>query len=206
MNTLEAQAIIEATGNYDEEEIEYVMDTYADVCKHIGFEDKRSDKRYVVKFHDIFYYEPTSKRYRKRYENVVDSFFESFCTDQYEWIEGECHEAGIDIDRMLTRQTCGHYQAFVVDIPEITQENAAQVAMDIYDGLAYGDASDHYASDYVRVVGMLQDMEDNYMEWWLDYIECNDVIPQKALYEVRKQYIERKERKNNGRFIQTNHL
>lgn len=195
MGKLEAQAIIESTGNYAEEEIEYIMDTYEDVCKHIGFKDKRRDKRFVVKFHDIFYYEPTSKRYRKRYEKLVDDFFESFCEDQYEWIEGECHEAGIDIDRMLTRRLCGHYQAFLVDIPEITQENAAQLAMDIYDGLAYGDDTEHYASDYVRVVGMLQDMEDNYMEWWLDYIEGSDVIPQKALDEVRKQYLEYKERK-----------
>lgn len=195
MNTLEARIIVEESGNYYEEEIEYIMDTYEDVCKHIGFKDTRRDKRFVVKFHDIFYYEPTSKRYRKRYENIVDDFFKSFCEDQYEWIEGECNEANIDIDRMLTRQTCGHYSAFVVDIPEITQENAAQVAMDIYDGLAYGDDSDHYASDYVRVVGMLQDMEDNYMEWWLDYIEGSDVISQKALLEVRKQYLEYKERK-----------
>lgn len=194
MNKLEAQAIIESTGNYDEDEIEYVMDVYEDVCKHIGFEDTRRDKRFVVKFHDIFYYEPTSKRYRKRYEKVVDDYFEEFCADQYEWIEGQCHEESIYIDRMLTRQTCGHYQAFIVDIPEITRENAAQVAMDIYDGLAYGDDSDHYASDYVRVVGMLQDMEDNYMDWWLDYIEGNDAIPQRALEEVRKQYLEHKER------------
>ena len=195
MNKLEAQAIIEATCNYDEDEIEYVLDVYEDVCKHIGFTDTRRDKRYVVKFHDIFYYEPTSKRYRKKYEKVVDDYFESFCEDQYEWIEGECHEAGIDIDRMLTRQTCGHYQAFLVDIPEITQENAVQVAIAIYDELTYGDEDDKYASDYVRVVGMLQDMEDNYMEWWLDYIECNDIVPQKALDEVRQQYLEHKERK-----------
>jgi hypothetical protein len=194
MNKLEAQIIVENSGNYYEGEIDYVMDVYEDVCKHIGFKDTRSDKRYVVKFHDIFYYEPTSKRYRKRYEKIVDDYFESFCEDQYEWLEGECHEANIDIDRMLTRQTCGHYQAFVVDIPEITQENAVYVAMDIYDGLTYGDDSDHYASDYVRVVGMLQDMEDNYMEWWLDYIEGNEAIPQKALEEVRKQYLEHKER------------
>lgn len=194
MNTLEAQAIIESTGHYYEDEIEYVMDTYEDVCKHIGFEDKRRDKRFVVKFHDIFYYKPTSKRYRKRYEKIVDDYFESFCEDQYAWIENECYDANIDIDRMLTRQTCGHYQAFVVDIPEITQENAAQVAMDIYDGLTYGDESESYASDYVRVVGMLQDMEDNYMESWLDYIKCNNVIPQKALDEVREQYLEHKER------------
>ena len=194
MNTLEAQAIMEAQATTMKEKIEYVMDTYEDVCKHVGFEDKRRDKRFVVKFHDIFYYKPTSKRYRKRYENIVDKYFERFCEDQYAWLDSECYDADIDIDRMLTRQTCGHYQAFVVDIPEITQENAVQVAMDIYDGIIYGSESDRYASDYVRVVGMLQDMEDNYMEWWLDYIKCNDVIPQKALDEVREQYLEHKER------------
>ena len=51
MNKLEARAIIENTGNYDEEEIEEVMDVYDALAKNMGWKDTRSDKRYVVKFH-----------------------------------------------------------------------------------------------------------------------------------------------------------
>ena len=58
MNKLEAQMIVENTGNYSEEDVEEVMDTYEELMKNVGFEDNRRDKRYIVKFHDIFYYMP----------------------------------------------------------------------------------------------------------------------------------------------------
>ena len=79
MNKLEAQAIIENTGNYDEDEIEEVLGVYETVLKHIGFEDKRRDNRFIVKFHDIFYYTPDECE-----EIEMDRLFEEFCEMQYE--------------------------------------------------------------------------------------------------------------------------
>ena len=48
----------ENTGNYDDTDVDYIMDTYKELVKHMGFEDNRGDSRYIVKFHDIPYYTP----------------------------------------------------------------------------------------------------------------------------------------------------
>ena len=134
MNKLETQAIIESTGNYDEEDVEYIMGIYNKLATHIGFEDKRRDKRYVVKFHDVFDYIP-----EKWNDNEDDlwSVFDMFCSDQIEYVEESIGEHGIDLGSVLTRYTVGSYQAFIVDIPEITEENLADLAMNIYDKLGY---------------------------------------------------------------------
>lgn len=188
MNKLETQMIVENTGNYDEEDIEYIMDIYNELVKHIGFEDKRKDKRFVVKFHDVFYYTPEGID-----EETFNTWFEDFCRWEYDYILDQAKEKNIDIDGMLTRMNVGHYQAFVVDIPEITEENAVDLAMEIYDELPY--EKEKYVKNYIEVVNMLQDLEDNYMEEWMAALEANEVLPQDKIDEMRKRYNEDRERR-----------
>lgn len=157
MLSLEARAIIENTGNYDEDDIDSIEEIYEDVIKHIGFQDNRRDSRFIVKFHDIFYYMP--EEYEKVYGDSIDFIFEDFCDFQYETIMDNAKEEGINIANMLTRYDIGHYKGFIVNIPEITQENAIEIAMEIFDQLDYDGKK--YASDYVYVVNMLQNLEDN---------------------------------------------
>ena len=61
MKEMEAQILFEQ--EYDEYEVVDLMWIYRDIIKHIGFKDRRRDNRFVVKFHDIFYFEP------KEFEN-----------------------------------------------------------------------------------------------------------------------------------------
>lgn len=188
MNNLEAKAIIEATGNHDEEDTEYIMDIYKNVVKHIGFEDKRRDKRYIVKFHDIFYYMPDGVE-----EAAADNLFERFCEDQADCISDALEEKHIDIDEMLHPMCVGHYQAFTVDIPEITKENAVEVAMLIYD--EYGWRGDVYVDNYVYTVNVLQDLEDNYMDYWIEFLEANEYMPKPMIDEIRERYKKDMERR-----------
>ena len=193
MNRLETQAIIEQTKNYDEEETEQILKIYDDVVKHIGFEDKRRDNRYIVKFHDIFYYTPEELQ---KDEDTFNSMFEDFCNQQVEYMEDYFYERHIDIGEMLHPMYVGHYQAFIVNIPNITEENAAQVAMDIFD--EFGWEGDVYASNYVTIVDTLQDLEDNYMEYWIEFLdneaEFRD-IPKKYVEETKNNYEQDKGRK-----------
>lgn len=193
MNKLEAQAIIESTENYVEEEIEDIMRIYDEVVKYIGFEDNRRDKRYIVKFHDIFYY--TSEEIQKD-DATFDGMFEDFCEQQVEYMEEYFLEEHIPIDDMLHPMYVGHYPVFIVDIPSITMENAAQVAMNVYDEFNYeGEA---YVKNYIKVVNTLQSLEDNYMEYWIDYLD-NEAefrnIPKKYVEETRQAYNKDKERR-----------
>ena len=187
MNKLEAQMVIEDTGNYVEEEIEDVIKVYEELMKHKGFEDKRRDSRYIVKFHDIFYYAP------EEYTQEIDNLFEGFCEEQAEYVEEDLKEHDIDIDSMLSRYDVGHYRAFKVDIPEITNENAIDLAMDIYDEFNY--EGEKYVKDYIYTINTLQDLEDNYMNYWIDYLECNEYIPEKAIKEMKTNYEKDKENK-----------
>ena len=193
MNTLEAKAIIENTGNYDEEEMEDVMKVYDEVVKHIGFEDNRRDKRYIVKFHDIFYY--TSEEIQKD-GTTFDGMFEDFCEQQVEYMEEYFMEEHIPIDDMLHPMYVGHYPVFIVDIPSITMENAAQVAMDVYNEFTY--EGNEYVKNYITVVNTLQSLEDNYMEYWIEYLD-NEAefrnIPKKYVEETRQAYNKDKERR-----------
>ena len=181
MNKLEAQIVVENTGNYDEEEVEDILEVYETVMKHVGFEDKRRDSRFIVKFHDIFYYAP------KEIEDTdaFNSLFDNFCYDMYDNITEQAHEKNIDIDEMLHPMYVGSYQAFVVDIEEITMENAAQVAMRVYDEFNY--EGKEYVENYVYLVDLLQDLEDNYMEYWFDYLDGNEYFPQKTIDEMKEK-------------------
>lgn len=193
MNKLEAQAIIEKTGNYDKEDMEDIMNIYDEVVKHIGFEDKRRDKRYIVKFHDIFYYTPEEIQ---KNEVTFDMLFENFCNQQVEYMEEYFFEKKIYIDDMLHPMYVGHYQAFIVDIPEITSENAAEITMNVYNEFPY--EGDKYVKNYIEVVNTLQDLEDNYMDYWIEFLE-NEAefrnIPKKYVEETKNNYKKDKERR-----------
>lgn len=192
MNKLEAQALIEDTGNYDEEETEYILDICEALAKHIGFEDNRRDNRYIVKFHDIFYYMPDE--YYKEHAQELDSWFEEFCSQESEFIEDELKERNIDIDYMLTRYDIGHYRGFLVDIPEITNKNITELAMKIYDEFGYEGVE--YPANYIYTVNLLQDLEDNYVDYWINYLEINEAVPRKVLKEIKENYKKDQERKN----------
>lgn len=189
MNKLEAQAIIENTGNYDEEEIEEVLNVYETVQKHIGFEDKRRDNRFIVKFHDIFYYTP------EEIENTdeFNGLFDAFCEDMYDNIIDQADEKHIDVDEMLHPMYVGHYQAFIVDIPEITNDNAIDVAMRVYDEFSWN--GKEYVENYIYLVGLLQDLEDNYMEYWFDFLDGNEYYTQQTINEMKDEYHKDMERR-----------
>ena len=188
MNKLETRILIENIGDYTDEEIDYMMDIYDDVAKNVGFKDERRDKRYIVKFHDIFYYQP------KEYENdeYYDSLFEDFCEQEYFLVKENLAEEHIDINEMLTNRPVGHYEAFRVDIPEITEENVVQIVVDIFNEMDYDGAN--YASNYVKTVNLLQDLEDNYVEYWIQYLEDVE-FPEKYIKEIKENYKKDQERR-----------
>ena len=167
------------------------MFIYNELMKHEGFKDNRTDSRYVVKFHDIFYYMPDE--YEKEHEAEIDNLFEDFCGWQAEGVEDYAIENNIDIDNMLTRMCCGHYRAFIVDIPEITNDNAIELAMEIYDEVGY--EGNYYVDNYIKITNYLQDMEDNYMEYWFDFIEGNEYMPQEIISEMKDAYKKDMERR-----------
>lgn len=191
MNKLEARIIIENTGNYDEEEIEEVLGVYETVMKHVGFEDKRRDNRFVVKFHDIFYYMPDE--YEREHEEEISSLFESFCSDMYDNITDMAWEKHIDIDEMLHPMFVGNYQAFVVDIPEITNDNAIDITMKVYDEFSWN--GKEYVENYIYLVGLLQDLEDNYMDYWIEFLEANEFLNKETIEEIKNKYREDMERR-----------
>lgn len=197
MNRLEAQALIENTGNYDEEDVEYVLEIYDEVIKNVGFKDERRDSRFIVKFHDIFYYMP--EELYNGHEEEINCLFEDFCSVQYDWIMDELKEENIEIKSMLTSYDIGHYQGFLVNIPEITKENAAELAMEIYDKVGY--TSTDYASSYVKTVKMLQDLEDNYMDYWIDFID--GAVSERMINKIKELYKAGKEREEQWKKLKT---
>lgn len=191
MNKLEAQVIIENTGNYDEDEIDEVLGVYETVLKHIGFEDRRRDNRFVVKFHDIFYYAPDEISNTEKFNGI----FDLFCDDMYGYIVETVNEKNIDVDEMLHPMYVGHYQAFIVDIPEITDSNAIDVAMQVYDEFSWNGKD--YVENYIHLVNAMQDIEDNYMEYWFDFIEGNEYFPQETINKMKDEYHKDMERRKN---------
>lgn len=189
MNKLEAQIVIENTGNYDEDEIDEVLSVYETVLKHVGFEDRRRDNRFVVKFHDIFYYAPKEIEDTDEFNGI----FDSFCEDMYDYIAETADEKNIGIEDMLHPMYVGHYQAFIVDIPEITKDNAIDVAMKVYDEFSWN--GKEYVENYIQLVNAMQDLEDNYMEYWFDFIEGNEYFPQETIDEIKDTYHKDMERR-----------
>lgn len=189
MNKIETQIIVESTGNYDECDIEYIIETYDELIKNIGFEDNRHDKRFIVKFHDICYYTP----YDNETEEEFWYLFDAFCEEQYMYIKDVEYEQEMGEDMMLTHYNCGHYPAFKVDIPKITQQNAAQLAMDIYDETGY--RGPEYVRSYIALVDAMQDMEDNYMEYWIEFLRAGEYMPEETIKEIEDKYKSDKERR-----------
>lgn len=187
---MEARIIVERDGGYDDEEIGYIMETYNELMNHVGFEDNRSDKRYIVKFHDICYYTPDKNECD---DNDFWNAFEIFCNDQAEMLEEDLKEEGIDTDIMLTHYSCGHYPAFVVDIPEIKEEDAIILAMKIYDEVGY--RGEEYVKNYIYMVEALQNMEDNYMDEWIEFLRCGEYLPEKDIKEMEEKYHKDMERR-----------
>lgn len=184
MNKLEAQIVVENTGNYDEEDTECILEICEELKKHIGFEDNRRDGRFIVKFHDIFYYMPYE--FKRDHEDLVNSLFEDFCWQQSEYIEDAAKEEEIDMDIMLSNMYVGHYQAFLVDIPKITDENAIELAMEICDEVGY--RGKEYVKGYIYLVNLLQDLEDNYMTYWIEFIKAGGLMPEKQIKEIEDNY------------------
>ena len=190
MNKLEARIIVESTENYAEEEVEEILEIYETVMKHLGFKDNRRDSRFVVKFHDIFYYAPREIEDKDEF----NSLFDAFCSDMYENIICQADEKNIDIDKMLCRMYVGSYQAFTIDIEEITNDNAIDIAMKVYDEFDYNGGKE-YVEDYIYLVDLLQDLEDNYMEYWFDFLDGNEYYPQKMIDEMKEEYHKDMERR-----------
>ena len=190
MNKLEARIIVEDTGNYDEEDTDYILKICEELEKNIGFEDNRRDIRFVVKFHDICYYSPDEKIIS---DSEFWNLFDIFCEEQIEWICKENEEEGIDGELMLSNYSCGHYQAFRVDISEITKENIIDKAMEIYDEVGYRGAE--YVKSYIFVVKNLQYMEDNYMEDWFEFLRCGEYIPEEEIKNMEEKYHKDMERR-----------
>ena len=183
MGELEVRIVAEETGNYyNEYEIDGVVKTYKILREHMGFEDKRRDGRYIVKFHDIFYYTPEEFTRTKEY----DSLFENFCWIKSGEIESKMLEKNISIDMLLHPMYVGHYQAFVVKIPEIKEDtDIIQLAMDIYDEFPFHHKE--YIEGYIYIVNLLQELEDTYMDQWIDYMEERDVDPD-IIDRTREKY------------------
>ena len=189
MNKLEARIVVENTGNYYEEEIEEILEIYETVMKHVGFKDDRNDSRFIVKFHDIFYYTPEEIEDTDKF----NSLFDAFCEDMYDNITEQAYEKNINIDEMLHPMHVGHYQAFVVDIEEITNDNAIDVAMKVYNEFNYN--GKEYVENYIYLVDLLQDLEDNYMKYWFDFLDLNEYYPQKTIDEMINNYHKDMERR-----------
>lgn len=182
---LEARALLEASGDYDDEDIDEILTVYASVLKHIGWEDTRSDRRFVVKFHDIYYHTPDTFVITPEF----NSLFEDFCDQTREDVQCTPELDTTSLDELLTHQYVGSYQAFVLDIPRITADNALDIAKQVYDEYNYNYPADHFEA-HIAVVDALRCLEDTYLTQWVDFLEANGYTD---IAEQTKQHI--KERK-----------
>lgn len=164
-NEIETKIYLEQEG-FTEYEIEEIIEDYLpEVKKHIGFCDNRSDSRFVVKFHDICYFTHTPEDMS---DDEFNNLFDIFCNEQYNCVK-ECmdKETYLVESSIFATHDVGHYRAFeYIQTEPITEDNVLQVAINLYnEGL-----SPFYIHDYTLLVGELQNMEDNYMEWWLEFL------------------------------------
>ena len=178
----------------DDFEIEEFLEDYLpEVKKHIGFKDERDDPRFVVKFHDICFYtntQDTKDEKADMTESEFDSLFGTFCTDMYENTEQFIVEEGISNSELFSIHDVGNYKAFEKIIPELTEENYLDIALEIYnEGL-----SPDYINEYTKLSYYLQDMEDNYMTYWLDFLRCMD-IPEETIKNIERRWKEHEEKR-----------
>ena len=193
-NNITLEEKIWAQNNFsDDFEIEEFLEDYLpEVKKHIGFKDERDDPRFVVKFHDICFYtntQDTSDEKADMTESEFDSLFGTFCTDMYNNTKQFMVEEGISDSELFRIRDVGHYKAFEKIIPELTEENYLDIALEIYnEGL-----SPDYINEYTKLSYYLQNMEDNYMTYWLEFLRCMD-IPEETIKNIerrRKEYEEK---------------
>lgn len=165
---------------YDFEE--FIEDYLPRVKAHIGFKDERSDSRFVVKFHDICYYTNTPEDMT---DEEFNSLFEMFCNDQYEGTKWLMEDNHMDERELFSIHDVGSYRAFEMIIPELTEENYLEKALEIYnEGL-----SPSYIDDYTKLSDHLQDMEDNYMTYWLEFLRATD-IPEATIKNIERRWKE----------------
>lgn len=173
---------------------EFLEDYLPRVKAHIGFKDERKDKRFVVKFHDICYYTKTQDTKDEKADMTqeeFDSLFEMFCDEQYEGTKYVMKDNHMNSDDLFGRYDVGHYLAFELIIPELTEENYLDKALEIYvEGL-----SPSYIDDYTKLSDHLQDMEDNYMTYWLEFLRATD-IPETTIKNIERRWKEHEEKYN----------
>ena len=190
--TLEEKIWAQNNFSNDFEIEEFLEDYLPEVKKHIGFKDERDDPRFIVKFHDICFYtntQDTSDEKADMTESEFDSLFGTFCTDMYENTEQFMVEEGISNSELFSIHDVGHYKAFEKIIPELTEENYLDIALEIYnEGL-----SPDYINEYTKLSYYLQDMEDNYMTYWLDFLRCMD-IPEETIKNIERRRKEHEEK------------
>ena len=193
MGELEIRAIAESKG-YEEEDVEYIADIFNELMKHKDFKDKRRDGRFIVKFHQIFWYMPDEKEMSDEERNAFEWRFEDFCEQQYNLVMLDIRDnAPMELKEMLTSYDVGHYPAFMVDIPEINENNALDLAIQIYD--EYNWKGEDYVKSYIYAVNLLQDLEDNYMEYWLEYLDGDETITKEHYEQMKAKYNSDKEKK-----------
>lgn len=177
----------------DDYEIEEFLEDYLPRVKaHIGFKDERRDPRFIVKFHDIYFYtntQDTSEEKADMDEEEFNSLFDIFCSDMYESTKCLMEDNHMDEKSLFSRYDVGHYNAFEMIIPELTEENYLEKALEIYnEGL-----SPSYIDDYIILARHLQDMEDNYMTYWLEFLRATD-IPETTIKNIERRWKEHEEK------------
>lgn len=165
---------------------EFLEDYLPRVKAHIGFKDERRDPRFVVKFHDICFYtntQDTNEEKADMDEEAFNSLFDMFCRDMYKTTEQAIKENHMDERSLFRPYEVGHYQAFEMIIPELTEENYLDKALEIYVDCL----SPSYIDNYTKLADHLQDMEDNYMTYWLDFLREMD-IPEKTIKNIERRW------------------
>lgn len=173
----------------DDYELEEFLEDYLPrVKEHIGFKDERRDPRFVVKFHDICFYTNTQDTKDEKAdmdEERFNSLFDMFCSDQYEGTKYVMEDGHMSMNMLFKWQHVGHYCAFEKIIPELTEENYLDIALEIYnEGL-----SPDYIDGYTKLSDHLQDMEDNYMTYWLEFLRATD-IPETTIKNIERRWKE----------------
>ena len=190
--TLEEKIWAQNNFSNDFEIEEFLEDYLPEIKKHIGFKDERDDPRFIVKFHDICFYtntQDTSDEKADMTESEFDSLFGTFCTDMYENTKQFMVEEGISDSELFSIHDVGHYKAFEKIIPELTEENYLDIALEIYnEGL-----SPDYINEYTKLSYYLQEMEDNYVTYWLDFLRCMD-IPEETIKNIEMRRKEHEEK------------
>ena len=190
--TLEEKIWAKDQLNDDLELEEFLEDYLPRVKAHIGFKDERDDKRFVVKFHDICYYtntQDTNEEKADMTDEEFNSLFEMFCNDQYEGTKYVMEDNHMDERELFSTYYVGNYSAFEMIIPELTEENYLEKALEIYnEGL-----SPSYIDNYAILVRHLQDMEDNYMTYWLEFLRATD-IPETTIKNIERRWKEYNEK------------